>query len=228
MMTRRSPIVTIGLFAAMLGAISPVRADDAKQGDPQRGAVIAAKGTPAGAAPCVQCHASDGTPDASGTFPHIGGQSSYYLSEQLHAFSSGARSNALMSAIAKQLSADDIADVAAYYAGLEAPSASPRAGAPDLVRRGQQLATVGDAQRRIQACNNCHGFAGSGERPAVPYIGGQYAGYIACQLNMWQQGSRRTSADEMATIAKLLDASDISAVAAYYEQARPPAKEAAK
>jgi cytochrome c553 len=56
------------------------------------------------------------------------GQSAYYLAEQLRDFASGMRSNAFMTPIAKALTADDIADVAAYYS-IDAPFLPLRAGA---------------------------------------------------------------------------------------------------
>ncbi len=92
-----------------------------RQPDVNRGAVIAAQGTAAGAPACALCHAFNGGSDGSGAFPRIAGQSAFYLSEQLRAFSSGVRLNAIMSPVAKALSADDISDVTAYYAGAMAP-----------------------------------------------------------------------------------------------------------
>ena len=88
-----------------------------RQPDVNRGAVIAAQGTAAGAPACARCHAFNGGSDGSGAFPRIAGQSAFYLSEQLRSFSSGVRLNAIMSPVAKALSEDDISDVAAYYAG---------------------------------------------------------------------------------------------------------------
>ena len=82
-----------------------------RQPDVNRGAVIAAQGTAAGAPACARCHAFNGGSDGSGAFPRIAGQSAFYLSEQLRAFSSGVRLNAIMSPVAKALSEDDISDV---------------------------------------------------------------------------------------------------------------------
>ena len=107
---------------APLGLITLVQAQSqARQPDARRGAVIAAQGTPAGAPACAQCHAFNGASDGSGAFPRIAGQSAYYLAGQLRDFASGVRTNAIMSPIAKALSPDDVADVAAYYAGVDAP-----------------------------------------------------------------------------------------------------------
>jgi cytochrome c553 len=83
--------------------------------------VIAAQGTSNGAPACAQCHAFNGISDGSGAFPRFAGQSAYYLTKQLRDFTSGIRVNAIMTPVAGALTADDIADVAAYYAGIEGP-----------------------------------------------------------------------------------------------------------
>ena len=123
----------------------------------------------------------------------------------------------------RPLSADDIADVAAYYASSNDPF-PPLAGADTaLVREGAQIARVGKAAKDIQACNNCHGPDGAGIPPAIPYLAGQYAQYIAFQLHAWRRGFRKNSPDSMALVAKDLDDRGIAAVAAFYQQARSAA-----
>ena len=211
------------LLLTPLAGITLVRSQSVEHPpDPGRGAVIAAQGVGSGAPPCAQCHAFNGASDSSGAFPRIAGQSAYYLAKQLHDFSSGVRSNAFMSPIAKSLSTDDddIADVAAYYAGLDAPFLPLKSAAPEVTKRGEELATIGSAERQVQSCNNCHGPGGIGESPAIPYLAGQYAPYIAFELKMWQRGFRKNSADSMGVIAKKLDDQEIAAVAAYYQQVR--------
>lgn len=222
-MTRRCVVFATIAMLAHLGPITPVQAQsDRRQPDPKHGAVIAAQGTAAGAPACAQCHAFNGASDASGAFPRIAGQSAYYLADQLRAFISGARANALMSSIAKGLSPDDVADLAAYYAGVEAPFLPLKAADPSLVKRGEELAKVGNATRQLQSCDNCHGPGGAGEPPAIPYLAGQYAQYIVFTLEMWQQGFRQNSPNAMAVIAKKLDAEEIAAAAAYYQQVHSP------
>jgi cytochrome c553 len=183
-----------------------------------RGAIIAAQGVVGRAPACAQCHAYNGASDGSGAFPRIAGQSAYYLAKELRDYTSGVRANAMMTPIAKALSAVDTADVAAYYASVNAPYLPLSSADPALIRRGKQLATSGDATKELQSCNNCHGPGGAGELPAIPYLAGQYEHYIAFQLTMWQRGFRNNSPDAMADIAKRLDAQDIAAVAAYYQQ----------
>ena len=190
------------------------------QPDTRHGAVIVAQGTAAGAPPCAQCHAFNGVSDASGAFPRLAGQSAYYLAVQLRDFASGVRASAIMSPISKALSPDDIADVSAYYANTDAPFLPLKSADPALVKRGEELAKVGSAERQIQSCDNCHGPGGAGEPPAIPYLAGQYAHYIAFNLQMWQQGYRKNSPDAMAVVAKKLDDQEVAAVAAYYQQVR--------
>ena len=218
-------LIAAGVLAAIgpLGfIISMVQAQSQEPAQIARGAVIAAQGTPAGAPPCAQCHAFNGVSDASGAFPRIAGQSAYYLARQLHDFASRVRVSALMTPIAKALSPDNIADVTAYYASINAPFLPLSTTDPELVERGKQLAKVGSAPRQIQACDNCHGPAGAGEPPAIPYLAGQYSHYIAFTLDMWRKGYRKTSAGSMAVVAHKLNDEEIAAVAAYYQQVQSP------
>jgi cytochrome c553 len=218
---RRLLLASAVAVLAPLGVITLVQAQSTgHQPDAKRGAVIAAQGTAAGAPPCAQCHAFNGVSDGSGAFPRLAGQSTYYLAGQLRDFASGVRASALMSPIAKALSPDDVADVSAYFAGINAPFLPLKAADPALVKRGEELAKVGSAERRIQNCDNCHGPEGAGEPPAIPYLAGQYAHYIAFTLQMWQQGYRKNNLDQMGVVAKKLTDQEIAAVGAYYQQVK--------
>jgi cytochrome c553 len=216
-------IAAAGVAAVVLGFAWAARAQTQTPQhtpDPKRGAVIAAQGTASGAPACAQCHAFNGVSDASGAFPRIAGQSAYYLAKQLRDFASDVRRNAIMSPFAKALTPDDIVDLAAYYAALDAPFLPLPKADPTLIKQGEELAKVGSAARAIQACDNCHGPGGVGEPPAIPYLAGQYASYISLELRMWQHGFRNSSPNAMAAVAKDLNDKEIAAVAAYYQQVR--------
>ena len=99
-------------------------------------AVLAAIGwmtPPAGAADkakamlvCADCHGATGI-SVVANFPNLAGQKEMYLVAQLKAFRAGTRKNLEMNLIAKTLSEADIANVAAYFAGLPgAPGRKPR------------------------------------------------------------------------------------------------------
>jgi len=215
-LNRKAVSMTAGIGILCIGAAAAQPA--IQQPNVARGAIIAAQGVAGRAPACAQCHAYNGASDGSGAFPRIAGQSAYYLAKELRDYTSGVRANAIMAPIAKALSAVDTADVAAYYASVNAPYLPLSSADPTLIRRGKQLAAIGDAAKELQSCNNCHGPGGAGELPAIPYLAGQYEHYIAFQLTMWQRGFRNNSPDAMADIAKRLDAQDIAALAAYYQQ----------
>ncbi|QKV17721.1 c-type cytochrome [Oricola thermophila] len=69
------------------------------------------------AAACRTCHGIDGIAKIP-IAPHIAGESEIYLQTQLKAFRSGKREHEIMSVIAKDLSDEDIADLAAWYASI--------------------------------------------------------------------------------------------------------------
>jgi cytochrome c553 len=167
-----------------------------RQPDVNHGAIIAAQGSGAGGPACALCHAFNGGSDGSGAFPRIAGQSAFYLSQQLRAFSSGDRLNAVMSPIAKALSEDDISDVTAYYASAVAPFL-PLANTTNaaLLAQGERLAKIGNEAKGVPACASCHAADGAGESPTIPYLGGQYGHYISFELEMWQRGFRSDWSD---------------------------------
>ena len=225
-----SQVITIKPAIVLLFCLAFVSsgwAQDKKRApDANHGAVIAAQGA-GGAPPCAQCHGATGASDSSGAFPSIAGQSALYLEKQMRDFASSERANAIMTPIARALSADDTADVIQYYASNKGQFLPLAAGDAATVEKGRQLARVGDAAKGIQACNNCHGPDGAGIPPALPYLAGQYGQYIVFELNMWKRGFRKNSPDSMALIARQLDDQQIAAVAAYYQQARGSAGAAA-
>lgn len=70
------------------------------------------------AATCVACHGADGV-SVNPMWPNLAGQKELYLAKQMKDFREGKRNDPVMGPMAKPLSDEDIADLAAYYAGLE-------------------------------------------------------------------------------------------------------------
>ncbi len=66
---------------------------------------------------CRTCHGMDGVGKLPNV-PNIGGESDFYLTKQLKAFRKGDRRDEQMAIIARDLSDQDIADLAAYYASI--------------------------------------------------------------------------------------------------------------
>jgi cytochrome c553 len=73
---------------------------------------IAAEGVPA----CIACHGPQG--GGNGPIPRLAGQHAAYIERQLEAFASKARANEIMHQTSKNLTAEQIPDVAAYVASL--------------------------------------------------------------------------------------------------------------
>ena len=79
---------------------------------------------------CAACHGLNGI-SVTDAIPNLAGQKVAYLEAQLKALKDGSRKNPVMGAMAAQLSADDIANVAAYFASL--PGASAGAAKSDFL-----------------------------------------------------------------------------------------------
>ena len=135
----------IGILCFGLAAAQP----SIQQPHIARGAIIAAQGVAGRAPACAQCHAYNGASDGSGAFPRIAGQSAFYLAKELRDYASGVRASAVMTPVAKALSANDTADVAAYYASVSAPYLPLSSADAMLIGRGKQLATIGDAAKEL-------------------------------------------------------------------------------
>jgi cytochrome c553 len=67
---------------------------------------------------CQTCHGLDGLsklPDA----PHLSGQPEAYLVKSMNDYRQGARKHDMMTLVVKDLTDEDVADLAAYYAAIE-------------------------------------------------------------------------------------------------------------
>jgi cytochrome c553 len=169
------------------------------------------------AAVCGACHGPDGN-SANPIWPKLAGQNAAYIEKQVIAIRArDGRSNPqaeTMRPLVANLSASDLADIAAFYA---AQTSSAEAAPADSVKVGQALYRGGDAEAGIPACMSCHGPAGEGLASAgYPRVGGQHAQYTAGQLKAFREGSRSTDANQMMRVvaAKLSDA-QIQALAGY-------------
>ena len=76
---------------------------------------------------CTACHGPDGN-SLVPTFPSLAGQHEDYLLHSMLSYQNGIRTNAIMVASLMQLSEEDLADLAAYYArqkGLHSLAVEP-------------------------------------------------------------------------------------------------------
>ena len=179
------------------------------------GGVYAAGDAEAGkakSAACLACHGADGN-SINPEWPSLAGQVPEYLVKQLQDFKSGARQNAVMTGMVAPLSAQDMEDLAAYYASQTLKVSVPT----DIqeAQKGQRLYRGGNAKMLVSACMGCHGPSGQGIPPRFPRVSGQHAVYSESQLLAFKAGKRSNDNEVMTRIAFRMSESEIKAVAHY-------------
>lgn len=175
-----------------------------------------AKAGQAKAAVCGACHGADGNSMAP-NFPKLAGQGERYLLKQMHDIKDGKRTVLEMTGLLTNLSDQDLADIAAYFASQ---NASVGAADPKLVAQGEALFRGGKLAEGMPACTGCHNPAGQGNAEAgFPHLGGQHAAYTAKQLTAFREGERTNDGDAMImrSIAAKLSNKDIAAISSYIE-----------
>lgn len=150
------------------------------------------KGVPADgqrkAQQCIGCHGIGGY---KASFPEIyhvpmiAGQNPKYLVAAMSAYKRGERKHPSMRGVVDNLSDQDMADLAAYYAGngrdaKGASPAEPSAAVAALLNKG--------------GCKSCHGdkFANPID-PAYPKIAGQHADYLSAALRAYKVENGRVT-----------------------------------
>lgn len=189
---------------------------------------VAVKGDPAKAqqlvtSVCAACHGADGN-SAIPANPSVAGQHPEYVYKQLLNFKSEAgkpaeRPSPVMTAMVANLSRDDMANLAVYFAGQEGKPRDARNA--ELVKLGQTIYRGGVIGRGVAACASCHGPNGAGMPAQFPRLAGQHAQYTADQLKAFRAGARANDANRMMrTIAAKLTDREIEAVAQYVQGLR--------
>ncbi|MCO8144688.1 c-type cytochrome [Rhodovulum tesquicola] len=178
----------------VLGGLALAGGGPALAEDPEAGRQVANM--------CRTCHGLDGYAQVP-IAPHIGGEPKEYIEAQLMAFKTGAREHEIMSVVSTSLSAQQISDVAAWYAAHVAT-----ATLPDGV-------SAADAP---VACVSCHGVDGISVALNAPNLAGEVNIYIDTQLKAFRSGKRRHAI--MSEIAAEMTDEEIRAAADWYARIR--------
>jgi len=160
---------------------------------------------------CLGCH---GVKHYVNTYPsyhvpRIAGQHEAYIIAALKAYRGKQRSHMTMQANASDLTDENIADVAAYFAGLGA-EAQDKSKIKD-----EPLATT---------CAACHGAGGLSTIPTNPILAGQYQSYIEQSLKGYRSGERENPI--MSGFASALSDEDIAKLAEYFSDHTGPLRTA--
>ncbi|MBR0775256.1 cytochrome c4 [Bradyrhizobium diazoefficiens] len=163
---------------------------------------------------CAICHGPTGISRADS--PNLAGQYSAVIYKELHDFRSGARTNAVMTPFAVNLTDQEIADLSNYYAylpRLPAYHPTPQLPKPNIVIYGAPM-------RGIAPCGSCHGSLDN--KTGSPWLEGQSETYLKAQLQAFATSERRNDiSQQMRNIARAMTPQEIDEAAAYYAS-QPP------
>ncbi|MDP7592822.1 MAG: c-type cytochrome [Litorilituus sp.] len=209
------------IILSLLLTVGAISAANAVEGNAEAGK--------AKASVCGACHGATGV-NPSPTYPDLAGQHAAYLVKQLADFKSGARTDVMMAPMAANLTDQDMADLAAFYASQErakatvasdsasSPSISAPAGDIELVTSTSAKAIfagdVKSGQAKSAMCVACHGADGNSPVPMYPNLAGQSEKYLIKQLAHFKSGERKNPV--MAGIAAGLSETDMKDLSAFF------------
>lgn len=168
---------------------------------------------------CMSCHGDKGEAPSRNT-PSLVGNQVVYLYKSLIDYQQGRRNEGhgkakVMQAATHDLSLQDMADLAVFYAAQTAQpmlSDHPHQVSPETLK----LVKKGDMQRMITPCASCHGTHGEGQK-AVPALAGQSEDYFVRTMLAYKDGRRKNDiAEGMAQFVYELTDEEIKALATYY------------
>lgn len=141
---------------------------------------------------CSTCHGVDGNSFIN-IWPKIAGQYENYLIKQLKDFrkgSTGERFDINMFGMVKNLSDQDILDLASFFSN-QTLKISDNLSSNSNLDIGRKLYLTGDLENNIIACAACHGVNGLGNELAnYPKLKGQHVEYIINQMKKFRSSER--------------------------------------
>lgn len=157
---------------------------------------------------CLGCHGAPGlrNPGPVYSIPMIGGQNETYIISSLKAYKAKTRGHKTMQAQASNLTDENMADIAAFFAGMEGNSRPSHISA----------AKVAMGKKASITCAGCHGETGNGlaGQEQNPKLAGQYESFIVQALKDYRSGDRENAI--MSGFSGSLTIGQIEALAAYF------------
>lgn len=174
---------------------------------------------------CAACHGTEGN-SAAPIYPNLAGQGEKYLLKQLKDIKTGERPILEMTGMLMPYDEQGLADIAAYYASLDAVVMGSREledeayglSSQEFLALGEQVFRGGNLKTGVAACTGCHSPSGAGNAPAAyPSIAGQHADYLVKQLKSFQNNLRKNDGEGkiMRAVAEPMSDLEIRAVANY-------------
>ncbi len=208
---KSATLVLLGAVAALsVGCANPERSRDLA--NPKVSAITMAQQV------CSNCHGMTGVA-VSPNFPNLAGQVEPYFVAQLSGFKSHGRHDPAgfeyMWGLSRSLTDDQIAGLAAYYAG-QTPPRQAIEGDRSRLEAGKAIFEGGVPAAGVPACSGCHGSKGEGNA-TFPRLAGQHADYLVKQLVVFQRTDERPAGDIMKTVAHELTGQNVHDVASYLQ-----------
>jgi cytochrome c553 len=152
---------------------------------------------------CAACHGVDGNATIPGT-PSLAGQPRMFTHWQLLKYRDGRRKDAQMAPVAANLSDEDMADLAAFYAA-QTPVRRPATLDSRKVEDGQKAAV-------FYQCTSCHrqNFAGHEQ---IPRLAGQDLAYLRTMIRGFKEKTASDLDGTMTMAAVPLTEEDIEILA---------------
>lgn len=163
---------------------------------------------------CATCHGAHGQA-TSPIFPSLASQNREYLAKQLTDFRAKKRVSDTMAPQVADLTDDNIAALAAFFASK--PAKVNRVSDEDLLAVGRYIYTKGNSWSGVPACTTCHGATAYGTT-TLPRLAGQSSRYLLSQLKDFNQRTRTNDNEAMHLVASRLTEMETKAVADYLSQ----------
>jgi cytochrome c553 len=160
---------------------------------------------------CFVCHGAEGE-SSSEVFPRLAGQHWEYTAKQLENFKSGKRKSTAMADMAAKLTPDEMVALGKFFEKQTVP-VEPAKDA-SLAAVGKYIYHNGNKFSGLAACASCHGAEAKGT-VALPRLAGQYADYIATQLQQFNKRERTNDNAVMHAIVSKMTQLEMVAVAEY-------------
>jgi cytochrome c553 len=194
----------IALASVLMASAIASHAADKLKGDP-------AKAKPIIDEKCSACHGPDGNSPVP-NFPRLAGQHAEYLFKELKAFKEEHRGSELMLPFSKELSEDDMANLAVYFS-QQTPGVAT-VTRPELLAAGKKLYLEGNPVSGVPSCDGCHEEDGKGSAK-FPSIAAQNVEYTLEEFRRYRSGDRKHGSKQMRTIGQRLTPEEIEALAQY-------------
>lgn len=166
---------------------------------------------------CMTCHGENGVAPSRNA-PSLAGNTIDYTYKSLMDYQSGLRNegngkSAVMKAAAHNLTKQDMADLAYFYADQ---TLKPKAPKMALTASIDRLIRKGDVDRMITPCASCHGVHGEGNK-LTPALAGQTAHYFIRTMKAYKKNHRNNDINQgMGQFTHDLTDEEIQALADYY------------